>query len=484
VSCYGCKKLVEIDPPQKSIDNTGEFGSDAQAETAMAGLYSQMMTNTGALVYSNGGTTIAAGLSSDELVVTQGAQAIYDYQFQRNRLQVSNMTVQNIWTNIYQNTYTANSIIENLPGAKGVTDSTKNELLGEAKFIRAFGYFYLVNFFGDVPLVLTTDFTKTAKLPKTPQADVYKQIVSDLLDAQSRLPSGYAISAGQRIIPNKLAATALLARVYLYQKDWKDAALQASSVINNSQLSLNNDITTVFLKGSPETIWQLQLDTKVVNADVNMQEVKAFRPTLVFSDLSPGDQALYLDPSIYPSIAPYIIPPYTLRPEMVSAFEPNDQRAATWTGYAGSPNVAPYNGVTTYFPSKYKFYASAGVDPQEFYVVLRLAEQYLIRAEAEAELGDIADAAIDINKIRTRAGLPNTTANSQATMIDAVMHERQVEFFAEWGHRWFDLKRTGQAVKVLGTIADKNPFAKSALLYPIPQSEIINDPFITQNQGY
>lgn len=484
ICCCSCRKLIEIDPPQNSIDNVGEFASDAQAKTAMSGLYSQMMTNTGALVYSNGGATIAGGLSSDELAVTQGPQAVYDYQFQQNHLQVSNITVQSIWNTIYQNIYTTNAILENLPGASGVTDTTKNELTAEAKFIRAFGYFYLTNYFGDVPLVLSTDFNKTARLPKSAQPEVYKQIIQDLLYAQQHLAADYTLSGGQRIIPNKLAATAMLARVYLYLKDWKNAELQSTILINNSSLSLNNKLSNVFLKNSQETIWQLQLDTKAPIPDVSMQEVKAFKPVLVFSDLSADDQAIYLDPGIYSSIVPYLIPSYTLRTEMVNAFEQGDQRETAWVGYAKSPDGAPYGGVTTYFPYKYKFFATTGVDPTEYYVVLRLAEQYLIRAEARAEQDNIAGATVDINTIRNRAGLPNTTAATQTDMIDAIMHERQVELFAEWGHRWFDLKRTGKANSVLGAIDEKKPFSNSALLYPIPQTEIIRDPFITQNQGY
>lgn len=480
----GCKKMIEIDPPKNSIDNVGEFGSDSQAKTAMAGLYAQMMTNTGALVYSNGETTLAGGLLSDELTVTQGAQSVYDYQFQKNRLLVSNGTVQSIWNAVYQNTYTTNAIIENLPGASAVSDSTKSELLAEAKFIRAFGYFYLTNYFGDVPLVLTSDFSKTAKLPRSPQADVYKQIIQDLLEAQSHLSSTYTISSGNRTVPNKLAATALLARVYLYQKDWKDAETQATSLIDNSLLSLNPDLKSVFLKNSTETIWQLELNTNSPIPDVSMQEVKAFRPPLVFSELSAGDQDLYIDPSIYPSIAPYLIPPYTLRPQIAGVFETGDQRLSAWVAYAKSPDTPPYHGITTYFPYKYKFFASVGSDPTEYYVVLRLAEQYLIRAEARAEQADIAGAAADINKVRNRAGLPNTTASTQSDMLDAIMHERQIEFLSEWGHRWFDLKRTGRASAILGVIPDKQPFSNTALLCPIPQSEIISDPSIIQNQGY
>ena len=117
-------------------------------------------------------------------------------------------------------------------------------------------------------------------------------------------------------------------------------------------------------------------------------------------------------------------------------------------------------------------------------MVLRLAEQYLIRAEARAEQNNLTGAVADLNIIRNRAGLPNTTAVTQGDILTAIMHERQVELFSEWGHRFFDLKRTGQANTVLGAIASKQPWNTNQLLYPIPVSETTNDAFLQQNPGY
>ena len=117
--------------------------------------------------------------------------------------------------------------------------------------------------------------------------------------------------------------------------------------------------------------------------------------------------------------------------------------------------------------------------------VLRLAEQYLIRAEARAKQGKITgvnSAESDINVIRNRAGLGNTTANTQADILLAVEQERKSEFFTEWGHRWFDLKRTGRTTAILSPY--KPNWQASKELFPIPESQLINDPNITQNPGY
>jgi hypothetical protein len=124
----------------------------------------------------------------------------------------------------------------------------------------------------------------------------------------------------------------------------------------------------------------------------------------------------------------------------------------------------------------------------EYYMVLRLAEQYLIRAEAEANGagGGTAAAIADLNVIRGRAGLPALSPSlTPAQVITAVAHERQTELFAEWGHRWLDLKRTGQAGAVLSVIPLKQPWLGAyQLLYPIPFTETQDDPNLVQNPGY
>jgi hypothetical protein len=122
-------------------------------------------------------------------------------------------------------------------------------------------------------------------------------------------------------------------------------------------------------------------------------------------------------------------------------------------------------------------------------MVLRLAEQYLIRAEAEANQGDSTDAMNDLNKIRNRAGLANYSLLNNGPLLIAILHERQVELFTEWGNRWFDLIRTGAINAVLGSPgnvcqAKGGVWVSTSELFPIPQSEILDDPNLHQNPGY
>jgi hypothetical protein len=122
-------------------------------------------------------------------------------------------------------------------------------------------------------------------------------------------------------------------------------------------------------------------------------------------------------------------------------------------------------------------------DATEYLMVLRLAEQFLIRAEARAHQKNLADAISDLNIIRHRAGLPDLSSSLvQADVLAAVEKEKRIEFFAEFGHRWFDLKRTGRVDAVLAPI--KPLWTSTAAFYPLPFSELQKDPNLTQNPGY
>jgi len=482
-----CKKLVDVGLPTNTITTERTFSSNALADAALSALYSQMMTNTGSMLFSNGGTTIYTGLSSDELVSFSGATAAPIYQFYTNKLLKNNITPDLMfWQPAYKLIYGANAAIEGIAASTSpqLLDSARKVFTGEAKFIRAFCYFYLTNIYGDVPLVLTTDFTKTANMGRTPGADVYAQMVLDLKDAQQFLPNDYSTGKGERIRVNKWAATALLARVYLYQQNWAAAEAEASAVIGNSQFSLKSNLNDVFLNNSTEAIWQLQQNIAQVPRQATFEAMN-FVPNIRISSLDPITLSIVLDPSFFQPNVAIFVPSYYLASGLTSAFEPNDLRKSTWVDSTPTPSVPPYNGIPYYYAAKYTSQVATGTSPiTQYYMVLRLAEQYLIRAEARAQQNKTADAAADLNVLRNRAGLPNTTATAQADLLNAVARERRVELFAEWGHRWFDLKRTGKAAEVLGAIPDKKPWSDNALVYPISPTELSNDPALAQNPGY
>lgn len=484
-----CKKLVEVDRPVNTITVDEVFSSRDQANSVVAGMYSALASNTGNIVFSNGGITRYAGLSSDEMANLGDVNEAGAYQFYTNQLVKENSEISTImWAPMYKVIYSANTVINQLANTPSnqVDDSTKKVLTGEARFIRAFCYFYLTNLYGDVPLVLTTDFTQTSTMAKTPRATVYSQIEEDLITAKGLLRSDYTVSGGERVRVNKYAATALLARVYLYEQKWADAEAQANEVIASSLYNLPTDLTTVFLKNSQESIFQLQINATVTPFNITWDGAK-FIPDVQYTSLDAANKAaLYLDLTTFNQLLTLLVPSYYLTNKYVSAFEGGDKRKQKWIDSCASPAGSPYNGATYFWPYKYRAHAgSAGAAITEYYMVFRLAEQYLIRAEARAQQGtNLTGAADDINKIRTRAGLTNTIAASKDDLIAAVAHERQTELFAEWGHRWFDLKRTGKAEEVLSAIPYKQPWSNNYLLYPIPALNVTNDPNLIQNDGY
>ncbi|MFA4870201.1 MAG: RagB/SusD family nutrient uptake outer membrane protein [Pedobacter sp.] len=462
----GCRKLIAIDPPLDTVTTVEVFSTDALATSAMAGVYTLMANGNGNFPqptsgFSMGLTTILGGLSSDELFLSSGNSGNQMYLYNTNRISALNSGASTtLWTSAYKIIYGSNSVIEGIAAstAPALHNNVRTELTAQAKFVRAFCYFYLTNFFGDVPMVLTVDFNKTRNLRRMPQQEVYQQIIKDLIDAQAALPPDYSAGQGERVIPNKWAATLLLARAYLYIGDYINAAAQATAVISHTALfGLETDLNRVFLIDSREAVWQLKQTNE--SSAVKNATTEGYGFNL-------------------PS-------PYSLTNQLLSGFDAEDQRKLAWVG------SSVISGSTRNYPHKYKIGSKNGEayqPPLEYYMILRLAEAYLIRAEATANgaLGGIATAISDLNIIRNRADLDDLNEDlSQQQVIAAVAKEKQIEFFSEWGHRWFDLKRTGKAGAVLSAIPLKQPWPGNyQLLYPIPVAEIIIDPFLTQNPDY
>ncbi len=458
-----CKKLLEIDPPLSSITTDEMFANNRQAEFAISGIYSKMIngaTGPGSVYaaesyFAAGLTTIAAGLSSDELVLPATFNA-YDLAVAQNKLTTTlSRKPDAIWNTAYRIVFDATAVIEGIEASTSteLVKSVRDQLTGEALALRAFSYFHLVNFFGDCPLVLSSDSKKNLALSRSPVSKVYEQIIADLVKARSLLSSDFSFGNNEKVRVNKWFAEALLARVYLYTGQYQLAISSATEVINQKALfDLETDLSKVFLKGSKEAIFQLKQNGDDVTFKNGTPEGLRFLFNLNF---------------------PTVTPDFRLSDQLLSSFEPNDKRKNTWVGV-----YPPYST-----PAKYK--NGQGL---EYYVVMRLAEQYLIRAEAIAKgsPGNVKDAIADINLLRTRANIPALDENLPVTaVIDTIAHERRIELFAEWGHRWFDLKRTGKAAEVLPALPQKQPWwGDYQLLYPVPDVDIKRNGQLVQNPEY
>jgi tetratricopeptide (TPR) repeat protein len=478
-----CKKLTEGGLPKNLLTDVSTFTADASAIAAITNIYA---TISGMNIPADPFKTIGlrAGLSADELSFFNGyppSTSGFDdlLKYYQNAVTPANATP---WVQLYSFIFNANVAINSLNSATTLTPIVKQQLLGEMKFTRAFMYFYLVNLYGDVPLTLSADYTVNQQIGRTPKAQVYQQIIQDLTDAQNVLSENYAdatllTTTTERVRPNKWAATAMLARTYLYLGDYDKAETFASAVINNTSLYRLPALNDAFLKNSAETIWSTQPVGTLTLA--NTAEGRTF--ILTASGPSTGN-------------------PVYLSSQQMAAFKPGDLRGTTgnWVG------AVTVSGTTYYYPTKYKI-GSVSVATSEYSMMLRLGEQYLIRAEARARLGKVAAAAEDLNVLRTRARAAQSptlsnplpaisTSLSQEEILSAVMNERQVELFTEWGHRWLDLRRAGTLDAVMTivtplkvtTTSTPNIWNSAYALYPIPQAEMDRSPLLNgqQNPGY
>ncbi|WP_183573096.1 RagB/SusD family nutrient uptake outer membrane protein [Mucilaginibacter sp. X5P1] len=448
-----CKKLIEIPAnPTSQVTQQEEFADSASTMSAVAGVYAYNGGN--GFGYSDGDMTICSALSADEVTtsISSDAQQFYSYTL----TPLNSYVTGNLWPFPYQSMFQVNSVLSGVANNSALSASFQKQITGEMEVVRALYYFNLVNIFGGVPLVTTTNYAATAVLPRATTTAIYAQIKVDLTDAEKKLTATYP-SPG-RFRPNLYTAMALLAKVDLYQGNWQSAYNEANTVINSGLYNVANvPLNGVFLNGSNEAIWQLPANGQFsVNSDA-----AHFLPQ--YSGATPN---------------------YPVTPFLLNAFEAGDQRLQNWIGSTSVGNQ------TFSYSNKYKnLDATVTTEDQ---MILRLAEVYLIRAEAAAHLNNFTQALADINTIRTRAGLPNTTADvtSPTTALNnaltAVMHERQTELFCEWGNRWFDLKRNvtpaTSAATVLG--AEKTGYTANAALYPIPQTQIQLDNLLIQNPGY
>lgn len=459
ISFSSCSKFIDVDLPTTNTTVQSAFKGDASAIATLNGIYT-MMSQQGI----DGGITsmsLYPGLSADELTVVNGADDPTLTSYYTNSLSSSAYLGPNYWSTIYSSyIFSINSAIQGLSNANELTPQIRNQLWGEALFLRAFCYFYLVNLYGDVPLVLTTEYDINSSLGRTSKEVIYKQIIEDLKAAKINLNENYLDGtllhpSNERVAPNKWVASSLLARVYLYLSEWQNAKDETDSVISNADLYDMVDIKDAYLINNKEAIWQIQ---GVGNIVTNTSEARYF--------ILPADGPSKFSNKVY------------LNPSLVTDFEMGDKRKENWIGSVTA------GGVTYYYPFKYKvkdFFAPV----QERTVVFRLAELYLIRAEANVMLNNFDKSIDDLTVVRKRAGLQTSVPLEKEKILNAILRERRFELFTEWGHRWFDLKRLGKINEVLMAVKGIN-WQSTDQLYPIPLDDIIKDVNLKgqQNPGY
>ncbi|MBO0951541.1 RagB/SusD family nutrient uptake outer membrane protein [Fibrella forsythiae] len=435
----GCSNFLDVQPVLQ-VDEQRAITSANTAEVALNGLYNRLGndnyygSNFPALSYLSGGDIQWTG--------SQGAPQ----EITARKLTADNGYVSQAWQGIYQTILAANYLLEAVPKLTDplLTDARKGQIQGEALAIRALAYFDLARGWGGVQLVLKP--TRTAAdntgIARSSLADTYAQVLADLTAAEPLLT---ATTNRNRV--TRKTVWALRARYHLYRQEWEQADAYATKLIDDatnyklvkpySAFFANNAVNTT------ESVFELAYSNSFKNGHYNWWLPPALSGR---REWAPNAQLVTLlnNPAI------------------------GGNRSAV-IGQTAAPGNLWYG--------KLYYRTPTGTDPA---YLIRIAEVYLIRAEARAKLAKPADALADLNTVRSRAdltALTSTTTPSTDAILLAIENERRLEFAFETD-RWFDLIRTGRVATVLG-ITDANKY-----VFPIPTSEILADKALTQNKGY
>ena len=433
VSFSSCKKFLDI-KPETQISEDVALTSKERIQRALTGAYSRLQV----IEYYGAEWPNSVWLSGDNVMPFSAGTT--DLQFDGHAVLSSSNTMEITWRAMYQAINAANNVID---GAENVddpamTDSDRRNIVGQAQFIRALVYFDMVRTWGGVPLVLkpTRGLTTESYPARNTVAEVYAQVIADLTNAEANLPAVI-----NRTIATKRAAQALRARVALYRNDWATAEQKATEVINETNdFSLVMPFEKVITeKRNSESIFELEY------SQVDANELSAY--------YYPTSMGGYYRVGPTPAII-------TLLNNPLVAGNRNVQLAQSGTAYYGN-----------------RFRKANGAMKDDNYAILRLAEMYLIRAEARANTNKITEGKADLDAVRARAGLSPAVATNQAQLLQAIEDERRIEFAFE-PHRWFDLIRTNRAGAVLG-VTDTRKY-----VFPIPGTEVLTNKQLVQNDGY
>jgi len=472
IGITGCKKFLSVDPPYTQ-DAENFFQTKEDYEKALTGAYDLLQASFLSLWIGE--------IASDNAIA--GGESVNDSQ---GLHQIDNMThggVNNELRNILRWNYAGitrvNYIMEN---KDNIDFPGKGQIIAEARFLRAYYYFELVKFFGDVPLVIDKriGIEEARQIPRSPASEVYAQIQDDLEFAASVLPWTATVKGKA----TKGAALALLGKAYLYQGKYAEAASTLDEVRNSGIYALISDYDQLFLaanENNSETVFDVQY--------TGLEGGSYGCLICLEGNAAPGFQGIrqYNGP-VYGDGNSYNLPTQSL----YDAFSPTDPRRDltildidAFIAAQPNPESITYavgaGGHTGYYNNKYiKRQGEIGLPDNDLtspvnYRVIRYADVLLMAAEAHYQTGNTSTAQQLVNAVRSRAGVQGVPVSS----INTIYNERRFELSGE-GHRFFDLVRTGKAADYIqGFIPGKHE------LFPIPQVEIdLAGGNWSQNPGY
>ncbi|TNJ46005.1 RagB/SusD family nutrient uptake outer membrane protein [Tamlana fucoidanivorans] len=496
----GDKFLEEDLRDQIATDNF--FTNDQEAQLAANGLYRILHKNA---LYRTRGLDNYYVNGTDEVGPSRNVNAqIHNYAIAEG-VQDGNST----WAALYEIVRNASLFISNIEGNENLSDAVRDQTLGECLFMRALAYFHLTNLWGDVPYfreLLPLD--ELGSLERFSKDIIRAEMKDDLARAKQLLPPSYSDANLGRA--SKWAAAALKAKFHLFDKEWALAKDECDDIISSPQHRLLDDFASVFDQTdrtnqyNDEQIFAVDFTTDGIFGDSNTNRTDDYNPRLrdepsnrntrpdgpgtparwqlLQADLQELDQ----DMSGYGWAIPL--------PELAdqSNWDPDDLRYDVTI-------VTEYLGYELSFPYFRKNWNLNNSSPRENhsenYIVFRLADIYLMAAEAENELNGPGNAYFYVNKVRERAFEPDKpwSGMSQTEFREALYDERKFELCTE-GHRKMDLIRWGILLDVVTTVKHRpwnNPAANIKphhVLLPIPQDEILLNPNLLKtdptNNGY
>lgn len=455
---FSCEDELDTVPVTEK-SSTNFYSNEQELESAVQGVYAQLQNEELYGLDLIGAGEISGEDSFEEIAANDDGRFGQLDDFSTNP---GNDLVGVIWRHSYEGIQRTNTVLNRITDIEFESSSVKTNRIGEMKFIRALLYFNLVRLYGDVPLV-----TEETESPfdffgqgRTPSAQVYAQIETDLADAIQDLPAEK--ESGK---PAKGAAQALLGDVQLTQGNFSGALTSLEAVVSSNIYALAPTTAEIFgvaNEGNSEVLFEIQYVSGFINAD------DTFEGSPAASQFRPSGTTANAKGHNLPAQA------------FVDSYEAGDTRVDDYIGIDAGAN--PF-----YFSTKYEVSSTGPDDGGSDHFIIRYSDVILKYAEALNENNQTTEAIVQLNAVRIRAGLLSTTATTQAEVRSAIRQERRFELIGE-GHRWFDLKRYGTAVAVMNAFFTSTganvSIDESKLILPIPQSQIDTDPAIIQNSGY
>jgi len=436
-----CEKLLDVDIPENQIPRNDVFETVQTANAALAELYAGLWNNS---PLAGDQTGKFLGSYTDDLTYYGSNSTTGLWDIYQNQQIDNNPTISTYWASSYKLIYVANSILEGAEKSVALPENERQRIRGEALLVRSILYYYLQQIFGDIPIVTSTNYQINQSLPKTQSTEILVHLENDVKSSISLLSDNYRST--ERIIPNRKVAQLMLAKIYLLQKRWIEAENLLQDITQNTLYQFENDITKVFLKSGSHILWQL----KPKNSGDATKEIS----TYYFTNAAPTG--------------------YALSQNLLNIFTIEDKRKSQWIA------AVTVGANTWYRADKYKNRTN---NINEYSIVFRLEEVYLLLAEALTQQDKLSEAVPFVNQTRLRSNLaPLTLPLNKQSLLNEILLENRKEFFTEMGHRFLDLKRNDRLSDLLTA---KPNWKNYHQVWPLPQKELLLNPNMNpQNTGY